>query len=123
LSQDYGYSLLEAVPASHRTLRGLAGADRFALHLTAAGTGLRVSELTILTPKSFGLTATPPTVRLRSGYTKNRKQAEPPLPAALADVLRDSLAGRPADTAVWPGGSVERAAGVLSRDLTNARNA
>jgi len=103
LSADECAFFFATVQASERSFRYLTGSDRFALYLTAAGTGLRAAELASLTPASFDLDTTPPMVRVQAAYAKNRKQAGLPLPAELADVLRDYLAGKPTDTPVWPG--------------------
>jgi integrase len=113
--------LLGTVRASARSFRGLAGTDRFHLYLTAAGTGLRVAELGTLTPDSFDLDAAPPFVRVDAGYTKNRKQAEQPLPLDVADALRSYLDGKPVDSLVWPGTWTAKAAAMLRKDLTEAR--
>jgi hypothetical protein len=53
--------VLDAARVSPAVFRGLAGADRFHLYLTACGTGFRVDELAALTPESFALTSDPPT--------------------------------------------------------------
>src|SRR5262249_21142247 len=86
LSPDEFSFLLGSTRRSARAFRYLSGPDRFALYLTAAGTGLRTAELASLTPGSFDLAATPPVVRLQSAYAKNRKEAELPLAAEVADV-------------------------------------
>ena len=114
--------LFSTVQKSDRPFRRLLGQDRFTLYLTAAGTGLRVSELASLTPDSFDLTA-PPVVIVEASRTKNRKRAELPLPAELVDVLADYLAGKPADVPIWPGAWVKKAARMLRRDLADARKA
>jgi integrase len=122
LGPDEFAFLLETTRASARTFRYLSGPDRFALYLTAAGTGLRTAELASLTPASFDLAATPPVVRLQSAYAKNRKEAELPLAAEVADVLRDYLDGKPADAPVWPGTWSNAASAKMMRgDLKEAR--
>jgi integrase len=100
----------------------LPGPDRFHLYLTAAGTGLRVSELASLLPSNFDLDAKPPIVCVLAAYTKNRKEVEQPLPPDVAEALRRYLAGRPADAPVWPGTwSNEASAKMIRRDLEEAR--
>ena len=120
-SADECLRLFEAARTSNRPYRFLTGPDRFALYLTSAGTGLRASELASLTPASFELDATPAVVRLQSAYAKNRKQAELPLPAEVADVLRDYLASKPADLPIWPGTWNQDAAEMIRGDLNEAR--
>ncbi len=113
--------LLSTTLASDRAFRGLAGPDRYHLYLTAAGTGLRVSELASLAPPSFDLDASPPVVRAEAAYTKNRKEAEQPLPGDVTEALRGYLEGRPVDALVWPGTWTEKAAAMLRKDLADAR--
>src|SRR5262249_24684658 len=109
---------------SGRKFRYLTGADRFAIYLTAAGTGLRTSELASLAPASFDLAATPAVVRVQSAYTKNRKQAELPLPVELSNALRGYLAGKPADAPAWPGTWSNAASAKMIRlDLAESRKA
>ncbi len=59
-------------------------------------------------------------VTLSSVYTKNKKPAEQPVPAEVADLLRGYLEGRPADKPIWPGSWHERAADMLRIDLDAA---
>jgi len=114
--------LLESTRRSQRAFRYLSGLDRFALYLTAAGTGLRTAELAKLTPANFDLTATSAVVRLQSAYTKNRKEAELPLSAELVNVLRDYIAGKPSDAQIWSGTwSNAASAKMIRMDLAEAR--
>jgi integrase len=112
--------LLEAAKASEASFRGMAGADRHVLYLTAAGTGFRAGELASLTPGSFDLDATPPVVKLAARKGKNRKPVVHPLPGPLALVLRDYLVGRPGKALLWPGGWHDNAADMLRIDLDAA---
>jgi integrase len=122
LSPDEFSFLLETTRQSGRAFRYLSGPDRFALYLTAAGTGLRAAELASLTLASFNLAAIPPAVRVQAAYAKNRKEAELPLTAEVAEVLRDYLAGKPADAPVWPGTWSHAASAKMIRlDLREAR--
>ena len=122
LAPDEFSFLLESTRKSCRAFRYLSGPDRFALYLTAAGTGLRAAELASLTPASFDLDATPPVVHLPALDSKNRKEAELPLAAEVADVLRDYLAGRPVDDPVWPGTWSNAASAKMIRgDLRESR--
>jgi integrase len=113
-------ALLETTRANAREFRGLDGAARSVLYLTAAGTGLRSSELKTLTPESFDLDADPPTVTVGAANTKNRRPVTQPLPAALVGALRGFLAGRQADAPLWPGTWWERGAEMFKDDLKAA---
>ncbi len=95
--------LFVAARDSGRVYRGLAGADRFMLYLTATGTGFRASALANLTPADFDLNAAGPVVTLAARFAKNRRTKVQPLPADVAAALRDYLADRPAGQPVWGG--------------------
>ncbi len=114
--------LLDATRQSARSYRGLSGQDRFLLYATACGTGFRASSLASLTPESFDLTTDRPTVTLAARNVKNRKTKVQPIPADLAELLREHLAGRPAGERIWPGtwASGKRGADMLRLDLEAA---
>ncbi len=80
---------------------GMAGADRAMLIRLAVGTGFRVSELRSLTPESFHLDVTPPTVTIEAGYSKRRRQDTQPIQESLAAILKPYLAGRPVGQPVF----------------------
>jgi integrase len=113
-------ALLDATRGSADDFRGLTGDDRYHLYLTAAGTGLRLSELATLTPESFNLFTDPPVVTVGSAYTKNKKPATQPLPSGVAHAIRLFLPGRPAGAPVWPGTWSKRASEMLRADLAAA---
>ena len=96
-------SLLQATRESVRVFRGLAGEDRFVLYATACGTGFRASSLASLTPADFDLGADMPVVTLAARHAKNRKTKVQPLPADVADLLRDYLRDRSAHSIIWGG--------------------
>ncbi|MBM3984022.1 MAG: hypothetical protein FJ304_27890, partial [Planctomycetes bacterium] len=110
-------ALLVGTRRSERAFRGLAGADRYFLYLTAAGTGFRVRALGNLTPADFDLDAG--TVTLAARFNKSRKLKVQPLPADVATALRDYLRDKPAGAPVWGGtwASAGSAAEMLRRDL------
>ena len=117
LTADELRALLTGTRASARTYRGLAGADRFMLYLTAAGTGFRSNALANLTPTDFDLDAG--TVTLAARFNKSRKLKVQPLPADVATALRDYLTGKPANAPVWGGTWASGCMGaeMLRRDL------
>ena len=120
LTADELRRLFTAARSSKRTFRGLAGADRFALYLTAAGTGFRASALANLTPADFDFDAG--TVTLAARFAKNRRMKVQPLPADVAAELRDYLEGKPANSPVWGGtwASARLGAEMLRGDLEAA---
>jgi integrase len=111
-------SVINAAAISTVIVRELSGLDRAMLYRVACTTGFRAGELASLWPKHFDLDE--PIVRLPGGYTKNKKMAEQPLPVDVANLLRDYLAGKPANRPIWPGTWYERAADMLRVDLDAA---
>ena len=122
LTADELRTVLDTAKNSATTFRGLTGADRFHLYATACGTGFRASALASLTPESFDLDAGSPTVTLAARNAKNRKTKVQPIPADVADLLREYLKGKPAGQRVWGGtwASDRRGAEMLRRDLDAA---
>jgi integrase len=105
-----------ATRASGRMWCGLDGVARAWLYLTAANTGYRVKELSVLTAAHFDLAGSPPVASLDAAATKNRTDACIPLPRQLAAGLAAWSAGKPA---MWNGGKRwwDHAAKMLRRDL------
>jgi integrase/recombinase XerD len=110
---------------SARTLCGIDGADREMLYLTSVYTGLRASELASLTPESFALDDSTPTLTVEAGYSKHRREDVVPLHADLVRRLRLWLADKPAGERVWPGNWAvhNRGGEMLQADLETARAA
>lgn len=117
LTADELTVLLTGTRASARTFRGLGGEDRFMLYLVAAGTGFRANALANLTPADFDLNAA--TVTTAARFAKNRRTKVQPLPADVADALRDYLTGKPDSAPVWGGTWKSGCTGaeMLRRDL------
>jgi len=101
LTADELRRLFIAARGSDRAYRGLTGEDRYMLYLVAAGTGFRANALANLTPADFDLTAA--TVTLAARLNKSRRLKVQPLPADVADALRDYLTGKPDAAPVWGG--------------------
>ena len=97
----------------------MTGPDRAMLYALAIGSGLRSKELRTLTPERFDLDSDPPTVTVRAGYAKNRREAVQPLSHALADRLRPWVAPRAPGRPVFEG-MTKRTAEMLAIDLKAA---
>ena len=119
LSPEQFDSLLEAARAGE-PFRGVSGPDRALLYLTAANTGLRRREMTSLTPRSFDLDSTPPTITVEASYSKHRRKDVLPLRTELVGLLRPWLADKGPKEPCWPGTWHERAARMLRKDLSAA---
>lgn len=112
--------IIEVALTSPRVFRGLTGVDRSMLYVVAMTTGFRAEELSTLTPASFDLDGSPPTVTLGARHAKNEKAVVQPIPPDVAHTLRNYLIGRPDTGRVWPGQWYERAVRVLRVDLEAA---
>ena len=115
-------ALLAATAGSPTAYRGLTGADRFHLYLTAATTGFRARALANLTPADFQFAGGTPTVTLAARFNKSRKPKVQPLPPETARQLAPYLAGKPAGQPVWGGtwAADHRGAEMLRGDLEAA---
>ncbi len=118
LTPEECVKLVEATMAGPVVL-GMTGPNRVMLYAIAAGTGLRRNELRTLTPERFDLVANSPTVTVRAGYAKNRREAVQPLPRALADRLAPWIASKPPGKTVFEG-MTKRTADMLAIDLKAA---
>ena len=122
LTADELRNLFTVTRASARSFRGLTGEDRFHLYLTAAGTGFRAQALANLVPGDFRLDAN--TVTLPARFNKSRKVKEQPLPADVAEQLREYLKDKPAGVPVWAGSGTwardKRGAEMIRGDLEPA---
>lgn len=96
----------------------MSGPDRAWAYELAMATGFRARELATLTPERFDLAGTPPTARVRGGYTKNKREAVQPLPPGLAGRLAGWLADKPAGVPVFD--LPKRTADMLKVDLAAA---
>lgn len=85
---------LLAAARAGRVVRKLTGPDREMLYLVALYTGLRAAELGSLTPESFDLAGSPPTVTVEAGYSKHRRRDVLPLHPDAVTRLRPWLQGR-----------------------------
>lgn len=113
-------ALDDATRVSERVFRGLTGQERALLYLVAAGTGLRAGELAALTTDFIDLEGDEPVIALPGCYTKNKKDANLPIPKALLKRLRAHVASLALGEKLWGGSWWERAADMLRDDLAEA---
>jgi integrase len=99
----------------------LAGPDRAMLYLVTASTGFRASEMASLTPESFDLKSSPPTITVDAAHSKRRRQDVQPIRADLGELLQPYLSGKPAGKRVWAGVWWKKAAKMIRADLKTAR--
>ncbi len=94
--------------------------DRRMIYELALATGLRASELASLTPNSFKLDATPPTVTVEAKFSKRRRLDVLPLRSETAKLLSTYLNGKASTKRLWPGNWYQRAAEMIVADLKAA---
>jgi len=100
------------------TYRRMTGPARALCYRLAVAIGLRFSEIGSIVPGSLDFEATPATVTIKAGYTKNGEPATLTLPADVAADLRAWVTGLSADSAVFP--LPTRGADMLKIDLDAA---
>ena len=130
LTPDELERLIAAAAASKKRLGRMRGDDRAKVYRLAAFTGLRAQEIASLTPRSFALDGSPPTVTVEACYSKRRRNDVLPLAPDLRDRLSAYLVQRitqrrsgAADDRLWPGKWYRKAGMILQRDLAAARKA
>jgi len=96
------------------------GPTRAAAYRLAFGSGLRRNEIRTLTAASFDLGADPPTVTVKAGYSKHRREDVQPLPVDVAAILADFLPTADPDR---PFPLPDNTAEILRGDMATARAA
>lgn len=94
--------LVQSARESGERIQCFDGETRARLYLFGYLTGLRRKELASLTPRSFNLTRTPPTVTVDAACSKHRKTDVLPLHAELVKILPSWLAGLSPDEPLFP---------------------
>lgn len=84
--------LLESARNSGVSIQCYDGETRARIYLLSYMTGLRRQELASLTPLSFDLDASPPTLTVAASNSKHRRKDVLPLHPDLVDLLKDWLA-------------------------------
>jgi len=100
---------------------GMTGDARAMLYQLAAESGLRARELRSLVWDSFDLNADPPTVTVRAGYSKHRREDTVPLKPSTAQTLARWRDERdPADRELPVFAMPEKTAAMIRADLSDA---
>ena len=103
------------------TVLGITGPARAMLYRVAVGTGFRKAELASLTPQSFNLNNEPPTITVRAGFSKHRREDTQPIRRDLADTLRVYLQDKAVLKPLF--NLTQRTYRLIRTDLANARAA
>ncbi len=87
--------LIKSARTSGIDIQCYSGEQRARIYIISYMTGLRRKEIASLTPRSFNLTATPPTVTVEAACSKHRRKDVLPLHHELVVLLKEWLTGDP----------------------------
>ncbi len=102
LSAEEVSKLIASARSSGLSIQRFTGEQRARIYMVAYLTGLRRKELGSLTPKSFNLDATPPTVTVAATASKHRQEDVLPLHPELAVMLGQWLKGMQPGDKLFP---------------------
>ncbi|WP_442483338.1 tyrosine-type recombinase/integrase [Aeoliella sp. SH292] len=85
--------LIKSARESSESIQCYSGEERARIYTLSYMTGLRRGELASLTPQSFSLDGSPPTVTIQATISKHRKRDVLPLHPELVPMLREWLLG------------------------------
>src|SRR5262245_41232100 len=94
------FDILLRAARTGKPLRNLQGTDRFMLYLVASHTGFRAQELASLTPDSFRLDGSSPTVTVAAAYSKHKWEDVHPIRTELAKIIREWIGHLPVDAQI-----------------------
>ena len=94
--------LVAAARGSGRRIQRFTGEQRARIYILSYMTGLRKNELASLTPRSFQLDGSPPTVTVEAAFSKHRRKDVLPLHPELVTMLREWLREIPAGEKLFP---------------------
>ena len=94
--------LIASARGSNQTIQGMDPESRARLYTMAFLTGLRRKELASLTPSSFDLKSSPPTLTVAAACSKHRRTDVLPLHAELAESLPAWLSGLQPNDFLFP---------------------
>ena len=117
LSVEEFSKLVESARSSGEKVQGVTPENRARLYTISGLTGLRRKEIASLTPRSFNLKASPPTVTVKAACSKHRRTDVLPLHPELIAVLPEWLSGLKPDQPLFPSLLNQRAYLMVKADL------
>ena len=102
---------------------GMTGTQRAVLYRLAVESGLRANELQSLTVGSFNLDTQPPTVTVKAGYSKRRREDVLPLRPNMVEDLKLLFGRKRPQTAAFSLPRGDKMVHMMRADLTSARDA
>ena len=120
LSPEEITKVINTARASDYKVQCYNGKLRARLYLLSYMTGLRKGEIASLTPLSFDLEATQPTVTVEARDSKHRKKDTLPLHGELVGMIGEWVQGMAPDEALFPRLKQRKAYFMIQRDLEEA---
>ncbi|MCA9102376.1 MAG: tyrosine-type recombinase/integrase [Planctomycetales bacterium] len=120
LKPDEVAKLVESARKSDESIQCYSGEDRSRVYITSYMTGLRRKEMASLTPRSFDLSATPPTLTIQATVSKHRKKDVLPLHPELVAMIREWTTGLGPDEPLFPELDRKRTWLMVKKDLERA---
>ena len=114
------WKLVAAARQSDELIQCYTGEARARVYIASYMTGLRRKELASLTPRSFDLNASTPTVTVQATVSKHRKKDVLPLHPELVRMVKEWIAPLTADEPHLPGLDYRRTWLMVKKDLTRA---
>jgi integrase len=109
--------LVQSARDSNEEIQCFDGETRARIYILSYMTGLRRKEIASLTPRSFLLDGSPPTVTVEAACSKHRRKDVLPLHPELVDLLREWLAGLDPGTVLFPKLAKRRTWLMVKKDL------
>jgi len=117
LTDDELAQLIQSARSSNKSIQRFDGETRARIYILSAMTGLRRKELASLTPESFKLDASPPTLTIAAACSKHRRMDILPLHLELVPLLRELIAAVPAGSPLFPRLAKRRTWLMVKQDL------
>ncbi len=112
--------LVQSARESRMRVQGFSGEQRARVYLLSYMSGLRKNELASLTPASFDLESSPPTLTVQAAFSKHRRKDVLPLHADLAAALRVWMKGRDRSQRIFPELDRKKTWLMVKKDLLRA---
>ncbi len=109
--------LVQSARSSGVSIQCYDGETRARIYIMSYLTGLRRKELASLTPNSFSLDASPPTLTVEAAHSKHRRKDTLPLHSELVSMLREWLVGLEQEEPLFPKLAKRRTYRMVKLDL------
>ncbi len=117
LTQDELTMLVRSARESGEEIQCFSGEIRARIYLTSYMTGLRRKEIASLTPRSFNLDGTPPTLTVEAACSKHRRLDVLPLHPEFVTMVREWIAQKAPNELLFPKLAKRRTWLMVKKDL------